>query len=159
MDRRPSWDYQQIQNFEDSSNLNTAVLFKCTRNDTALSAFFVFFYTMERGPPVSLFLESLKCGGIIMEYDPVNMGRRIATIRKECGFSQLDLAETLYVSDSYISKIENGIREPSLTFMASFAEITGTSLEYLIVGKKEVSDVKALLKNAIVALSDLEKEL
>ena len=94
-----------------------------------------------------------------MEYDPVNMGRRIATIRKKCGFSQLDLAETLYVSDSYISKIENGIREPSLTFMASFAEITGTSLEYLIVGKKEVSDVKALLKNAIVALSDLEKEL
>lgn len=94
-----------------------------------------------------------------MEYDPVDMGRRIASTRKKCGFSQLDLAETLYVSDSYISKIENGIREPSLTFLTTFSKLTGTSLEYLIVGRKEASDVKALLKDVIAALSDIEKEL
>ena len=94
-----------------------------------------------------------------MEYDPADMGRRIASARKKCGFSQLDLAETLYVSDSYISKIENGIREPSLAFLTALSEITGTSLEYLIVGKKEASDVKALLKDVIVTLSDLEKQL
>lgn len=94
-----------------------------------------------------------------MEYDPVDMGRRIASARKKCGFTQFDLAEKLYVSDSYISKIENGIREPSLTFLTALSEITGTSLEYLIVGKKEVSDVKALLKDVIATLSDLEKQL
>ena len=94
-----------------------------------------------------------------MEYDPVDMGCRIASARKNCGFTQIDLAETLYVSDSYISKIENGIREPSLTFLTALSEITGTSLEYLIVGKKEASDVKALLKDVIVTLSDLEKQL
>lgn len=94
-----------------------------------------------------------------MAYDPVTMGRRIASVRKKCGFSQLDMAEALYVSDSYISKIEHGIREPSLSFMTAFAEITGTSLEYLIVGKREAKDVKALLKEVIAILSKLEKEL
>lgn len=94
-----------------------------------------------------------------MVYDPVAMGHRIAAVRKKHGFSQLDMAETLYVSDSYISKIEHGIREPSLSFMTEFAEITDTSLEYLIVGKKEAKDVKALLKEVIVILSKLEKEL
>ena len=94
-----------------------------------------------------------------MGYDPVDMGRRIALVRKQCGFSQLDLAETLFVSDSYISKIENGIREPSLTFMTAFSEITGTSLEYLIVGRKEARDVKAMLNGIIAMLCDLEKEL
>lgn len=94
-----------------------------------------------------------------MVYDPVAMGHRIAAVRKKHGFSQLDMAETLYVSDSYISKIEHGIREPSLSFMTEFAEITDTSLEYLIVGKKEAKDVKALLMEVIVILSKLEKEL
>ena len=94
-----------------------------------------------------------------MEYDPVDMGRRIASARKKCGFTQFDLAETLYVSDSYISKIENGIREPSLTFLTALSKLTGTSLEYLIVGKREASDVKALLKDVIATLSDLEKQL
>ena len=65
----------------------------------------------------------------------------------------------VYVSHSYISKIENGIREPSLAFMAAFSELTGTSLEYLIVGKKEAKDVKQLLEKVIATLCDLEKEL
>ena len=94
-----------------------------------------------------------------MNYDPIDMGRRIALVRKASGFSQFDLAEALYISNSYISKIENGIREPSLSFMTAFAELTGASLEYLIVGKKEGKDVKMLLKKAITMLSKLEKEL
>ena len=94
-----------------------------------------------------------------MEYDPVEMGRRIAHARKECGFSQYDLAEALFVSHSYISKIENGIREPSLAFMSAFSKITGTSLEYLIVGKKVAKDAKKLLGEVIATLCDLEKEL
>ena len=94
-----------------------------------------------------------------MVYDPVDMGRRIACVRKECGFSQYDLAEALYVSHSYISKIENGIREPSLVFMSTFSKLTGTSLEYLIVGKKAAKNVKQLLREIIATLCDLEKEL
>lgn len=94
-----------------------------------------------------------------MGYNPADMGRRIATIRKKCGFSQFDLAEALYVSHSYISKIENGIREPSFAFMTAFSELTQTSLEYLIMGKKEAKDVKQLLGKAIATLCDLEKEL
>ena len=39
-----------------------------------------------------------------MGYNPVDMGRRIAAIRKKCVFSQFELAEALYVSNSYISK-------------------------------------------------------
>lgn len=94
-----------------------------------------------------------------MKYDPVAMGRRIASARKKCGFTQFDLAETLYVSDSYIWKIENGSREPSLTFLTTLSKLTGISLEYLIVGKREANDVKALLKDIIATLSDLEKQL
>ena len=94
-----------------------------------------------------------------MGYNPVDMGRRIAHVRKKCGLTQYDLAEALYVSYAYISKIENGIREPSLVFMSTFSEITGASLEYLIVGKKEAKDVKQLLGKAIAALCDMEKEL
>ena len=39
------------------------------------------------------------------------------------------------------------------------AEITETSLDYLIAGKKEARDVKRILKDAIAALSELEREL
>lgn len=92
-------------------------------------------------------------------YNPIDMGHRIAHVRKKCGLTQYDLAEALYVSHSYISKIENGIREPSLAFMTALSELTGTSLEYLIVGKKEAKDVKKLLEKVIATLCDLEKEL
>jgi len=94
-----------------------------------------------------------------MDCNPIEMGCRIAFVRKKSGYSQLDIADAVYVSSSYISKIESGIREPSFEFMVRMAEITETSLDYLIAGKKEARDVKRILKDAIAALSELEREL
>ena len=64
-----------------------------------------------------------------------NVGKTIATLRKEKGWTQVDLAEKLHVSDKAVSKWENGESSPSVEFFPSLAELFGVSIDYLMVGK------------------------
>lgn len=94
-----------------------------------------------------------------MKYDPVALGRRIATVRKRTGLSQIEFAEKLFISRSYLSQLEIGDRKPSLELIASIAELTGSTLDYLIAGKGDMRAAKAEIKDLIEQLIALEKRL
>lgn len=64
-----------------------------------------------------------------MKCDYKTIGRRIALARQKKGFSQAELAEELFISTSYMSKIEVGSRTPSIDLLYAISELTDESLE------------------------------
>lgn len=51
-------------------------------------------------------------------------GERIKTIRKSQGITQAKLAETLHISSSFMSRIENGSSSLTLDFVCEIADAT-----------------------------------
>ena len=58
-----------------------------------------------------------------MYFDLVETGKRIKEIRDAKGLTQIAFAEKINVSRSYINKIENGIKSPSLDLLIEIAGI------------------------------------
>lgn len=70
--------------------------------------------------------------------DAASVGTRIRKIRQVTGYSQVQMADKVHVSESYITLIELGKRNASLEVLVSIAEVLGTTLDYLVFGKREV---------------------
>lgn len=70
-------------------------------------------------------------------YDLVEMGERIKELRKKNHMTQAQLAELLHLSDkSAVSKIENGIKAPSIDQVVIIADTFGVSINYLVRGER-----------------------
>lgn len=65
------------------------------------------------------------------------LNERIKKLRKEKGWTQLQLAEKLNVTDKAVSKWEVGETNPDLTLIVTIASLFGVSIDYLLTGKKE----------------------
>ena len=63
------------------------------------------------------------------------IGTRIASLRRQAGMSQAELAEKLNLSPSTIGMYEQGRREPPLATLVRIAELFNVSLDYLVAGK------------------------
>lgn len=61
------------------------------------------------------------------------IGERLASLRKQKGYSQEELAKNLLISRSSLAQIELGNRGVDYLEMIKFSEILGFSLDYLIV--------------------------
>jgi transcriptional regulator with XRE-family HTH domain len=57
--------------------------------------------------------------------------------------TQAELAERTEMSDVYISRIETGVRSPSLNSLLKIAKVLGTSLDSLVHGDTAVRLPKA----------------
>lgn len=66
-----------------------------------------------------------------------DIGRTIASIREEKGFSQKELAELIPVNQSNLSRWENGITIPSLQQLERTCEVLGISLELVFSQDKD----------------------
>jgi transcriptional regulator with XRE-family HTH domain len=64
-----------------------------------------------------------------------SIGERLARLRTERGLSQRDL-QSEGVSYAYISRIENGQRQPSVKALRKLAVKLGVTPEYLETGKR-----------------------
>lgn len=64
--------------------------------------------------------------------DKENIGEKIRSIRKNMKISQGDFADTLGVTQSYISKIESGLTTPNVSFLKSFREKFGADINTII---------------------------
>lgn len=62
------------------------------------------------------------------------IGDRIKNKRKELGWTQLDLAKKLNVTDRAVSKWEQGEGNPDFSLLSKLANQLGMSLDYLIAG-------------------------
>ena len=61
----------------------------------------------------------------------LNLGEKLKLCRMIAGLTQRALAEKLSVSANYISLLEKGSREPSLSFLKRFATETEIPLYFL----------------------------
>ena len=71
------------------------------------------------------------------------LGRRIAYLRKGKGLSQLELSLRSEVSNSYLSDLEAGRRNPSVLLLTRIADALDITLEELFRG---VVPLEQLLK-------------
>lgn len=82
------------------------------------------------------------------KHDNKIIGKNIKKFRKERGYDQLELAEKLDISNSYLSKIENGKTVPSFAMLERFAEFFNKDRSYFFIDEEEISQ-----------FSDPEKQL
>lgn len=64
--------------------------------------------------------------------DYIVIGSKIRQYRIECGITQEDLALQINTSAPYISKLERGIKKPSLEKLSEIAEVLNVTVNDLI---------------------------
>lgn len=66
-----------------------------------------------------------------------SIGKTIAKLRKAKGWTQIELAEKLQVSDKAVSKWEKDGGAPSLEFFPALASVFSVTIDYLMTGNKK----------------------
>lgn len=75
----------------------------------------------------------------------MTIGRRIAQLRKEKGFTQDELSQMMEVSAQAVSKWENDQTCPDITSLPKLAKILGVTVDELLSGKEENAPVAQVL--------------
>lgn len=76
--------------------------------------------------------------------DSTKTGKIISDLRKSKGWTQIELAEKLFVSDRTISKWESGAGFPEITQLPQLAKVFDVSIDYLLTG--EGNEQKSLIE-------------
>jgi len=85
------------------------------------------------------------------------LGMMIASLRKENGMTQLDLAEKMGVTDKAVSKWERDLSCPDVSTIPKLAEVFGVSVDELMQikaeaqgdGKKNITPLVHLIMKAV----------
>jgi len=86
------------------------------------------------------------------------MGKRIASLRKEKGMTQLELAEKMGVTDKAVSKWERDLSLPDINAIPKLAELFGISVDELMQGETETkrsmnrSDIEEMVDTVLKAV-------
>lgn len=83
-----------------------------------------------------------------------SIGKTIADLRKQKGWTQLELAEKLQVSDKAVSKWEKDNGAPSIDFFPILAELFGVSIDYIMTGKSMEKEIVVISKAELCAKKD-----
>ena len=70
----------------------------------------------------------------------ITLGTMIATLRKEQGMTQLELAEKMGVTDKAVSKWERDFSCPDVNSLPKLAEIFGVTVDELMQVKREARE-------------------
>ncbi len=73
---------------------------------------------------------------VIALFNKKNFGKRIASLRKENGYTQEQLAEILHVTGQAVSKWEKGNALPDTSFLPLLAGVLKTSIDRLLTGEE-----------------------
>ncbi|MEC4621597.1 helix-turn-helix domain-containing protein [Bacillus paranthracis] len=69
---------------------------------------------------------------------------RIKELRKERKWSQKELGEKVDVSESFVSKVESGKKQPSREVTAKIAEVFNVTTDFLL-GRSDEADLNEML--------------
>ena len=97
-----------------------------------------------------------------MYFDPVEAGKRVKKLRELNGHTQEQFSEMIHVSRNYLSKLEIGLRQPSIDLWIEIGVVTGATLDHLILGKPMTTDkeqIKSDLQSMIDRLTQLKEEM
>ena len=64
--------------------------------------------------------------------DKLFSGDRIKKLREEQSVSQIDLAKTLFISQSSISEYESGNQQPPISMLIQLADFFDVNIDYLL---------------------------
>ena len=84
-----------------------------------------------------------------------SVGKTIATLRKEKGWTQVELAEKLQVSDKAVSKWEKDDAFPSIEFFPVLSELFGVSIDYLMTGQNAEPQIVTMSKSEFCAKNNI----
>ena len=73
----------------------------------------------------------------------MNIGKAIETLRKEHDASQIEFAESIGITQSYLSLIENGHKTPSLEVIKKVADSVNVPLAVLFWFSVEREDIRS----------------
>lgn len=85
----------------------------------------------------------------------MNLAQRVRRLRKHRRLTQTQLAEKLGVTPAYISQIETGIRQPSLSLLNHLGDILGVAVSYLLEQDDDYNNLE--LEERIHNLSESAK--
>ena len=83
-----------------------------------------------------------------------SIGKTIAELRKAKGWTQVELAEKLGVSDKAISKWESEGGFPEITQLPVLASVFDVSIDYLMTGKTPEAEIIVISKAELCAKND-----
>lgn len=92
-----------------------------------------------------------------MNYDIKRSGERIRQLRKEIGYTQERLAQTLNIDRSLLSHIEAGKRGCSIDLLIRLSDVFNVSLDLLVLGRDKTAldtSSRNLLRSDITELID-----
>ena len=87
------------------------------------------------------------------------ISERFKTVRKQSGMNQKDFAEKLNVTQSVVSDIERGSREPSRSTIITLAEVFNIDLNWLLLGKGSDPEISQKQINEDPKVQELETEI
>lgn len=83
-----------------------------------------------------------------------SIGKTIANLRKTKGWTQVDLAERLNVSDKAVSKWESEAGLPEISQLPTLASLFDVTIDYIMTGKDSEKEVIAISKAELCAKTD-----
>ena len=84
-------------------------------------------------------------------------GKRVKKLRRDKGLTQIQLADELYISESYIALIEADKRNPGMDIMIKLADYFHVTSDYLIRGTADISELSSIeWSEMIKGRSDIE---
>lgn len=83
-----------------------------------------------------------------------SIGKRIASLRKLMGWTQVELAEKLSVSDKAVSKWESETGFPEISQFPAMADLFGVTIDYLMTGKTAEKEIITISKAELCAKKD-----
>ena len=98
-----------------------------------------------------LLLEKKQGDSIMSEH---SIGKTIATLRKAKGWTQVELAEKLNVSDKAVSKWESEAGFPEISQLPAMATLFGVTIDYLMTGKMPEKEIVTISKAELCAKND-----
>jgi transcriptional regulator with XRE-family HTH domain/desulfoferrodoxin (superoxide reductase-like protein) len=72
--------------------------------------------------------------------DCEKVGKLIASLRKEKGMTQKDVADLMNISDKTISKWERGLGCPDVSLLPELSQILGVNIEEILLGKMVLNE-------------------
>ena len=88
-----------------------------------------------------------------------SIGKTIASLRKEKGWTQAELAKKLSISDKAVSKWESEIGLPDITIFPDLAKVLGVSIDYLMTGPKEIKAVELKATHQSLSIEEQEAKI
>ena len=89
----------------------------------------------------------------------MKIGQRIKELRKRQGFTQIDLAKQIQVSESTISRYERDEIEPTITVAFRMANRLGCTLDYLAMGiEEDNTEISSDISSLVTSIRDLSND-